>query len=103
MKPNQEAWARSRDRLAQAVESIGFPRELAEVMARQLGAPKAIDRMTAYIDQARPRTMEMLADEMLAICDEIAAWREKKESQTAQAHYNAMLYYGKIGRGDRDE
>ena len=30
-------------------------------------------------------------DEMLAICAEIEAWREKKESQEAQAGYNAWL------------
>ena len=92
MTENQEAWARSRDRLRQAVRSLGYPDELANLMARQLGSPKAIDRMTSYIYQARPRSMEMLADEMLAICDEIAAWREKKESQEAQARYNAYLY-----------
>ena len=64
-------------------------------MARQLGSPKAIDRMTSYVYQARPRTEEMLVDEMLAICAEIETWREKKESQEAQARYNARLYYKK--------
>ena len=34
-------------------------------------------------------------DEMLAICAEIETWREKKESQEAQARYNARLYYKK--------
>ena len=37
----------------------------------------------------------MLVDEMLAICAEIETWREKKESQEAQARYNAWLYYKK--------
>ena len=32
---------------------------------------------------------------MLAICAEIETWREKKESQEAQAQYNARLYYKK--------
>ena len=62
-------------------------------MARELGSPKAIDRMTAYIHQARPRTEEMLVDEMLAIKGEIDAWRAKKEAEEAQASYNARLYY----------
>ena len=100
MTENQEAWALSRDRLSQAVRSLGYPEELANLLAKQLGSPRAIDRMTSYIYQARPRSMEMLADEMLAICDEIAAWREKKESQEAQARYNAYLYYR---RTDPDE
>ena len=65
MTPNQYLWAQARDRLAAAVTGIGFSAELAELMARQLGSPKAIDRMTSYVHQARPRTEEMLVDEML--------------------------------------
>jgi hypothetical protein len=93
MTPNQYLWAQARDRLVAAVTGIGFSAELADLMARQLGSPKAIDRMTSYVHQAHPRTEEMLVDEMLAICAEIEAWREKKESQEAQARYNARLYY----------
>lgn len=96
MTPNQYLWAQARDRLITAVTSIGFSAELAELMARQLGSLKAIDRMTSYVHQAHPRTEEMLVDEMLAICAEIETWREKKESQDAQARYNAWLYYRKL-------
>ena len=95
MTPNQYLWAQARDRLVAAVIGIGFSAELAELMARQLKSPKAIDRMTSYVHQAHPRTEEMLVDEMLAICAEIEAWREKKESQEAQARYNDRLYYRK--------
>ena len=95
MTPNQYLWAQARDRLVAAVTGIGFSAELAELMARQLGNPKAIDRMTSYVHQAHPRTEEMLVDEMLAICAEIETWRQKKESQEAQARYNSWLYYKK--------
>ena len=95
MTPNQYLWAQAKDRLVAAVTGIGFSAELAELMARQLGSPKAIDRMISYIRQAHPRTEEMLVDEMLAICAEIETWREKKESQEAQARYNSWLYYRK--------
>ena len=95
MTPNQYLWAQARDRLVAAVTDIGFSAELAELMARQLGSPKAIDRMVSYIRQAHPRTEEMLVDEMLAICAEIETWRQKKESQEAQARYNSWLYYRK--------
>ena len=91
MTPNQRIWAQSRDRLAAAVTALGFSAELAELMARQLKSPKAIDRMASYVRQARPRTEEMLVDEMLAICAEIETWRQKKESQEAQAHYSSWL------------
>ena len=95
MTPNQYLWAQARDRLVAAVTGIGFSAELAELMAKQLGSPKAIDRMVSYIRQAHPRTEEMLVDEMLAICAEIETWRQKKESQEAQARYNAWLDYRK--------
>ena len=95
MTPNQYLWAQARDRLVAAVTGIGFSAELAELMSKQLGSPKAIDRMVSYIRQARPRTEEMLVDEMLAICAEIETWHQKKESQEAQARYNSWLYYKK--------
>ena len=92
MTPNQQIWTQARDRLVTAVTGLGFSAELAELMARQLKSPRAIDRMTSYVDQARPRTEEMLVDELLAICAEIETWREKKESQQGQARYSARLY-----------
>ena len=52
---------------------------------------QAIDRMTAYLYQARPGSIETIVDEMLAITSEIEAWREKKESLEAQAGYSAWL------------
>ena len=91
MTENRQEWTRSRDRLAAAVSSLGYPEELAGLLASQLGSPKAIRRMASYIDQARPNSLEMIADEMLAICSEIDAWREKKESRDAQAGYNIWL------------
>ena len=88
----QKQWAQARDRLVEAVTALGFPAELAELMARQLGSPRAIERMCSYVRLAHPNSAEMLVDEMLAIQAEIEAWREKKESQEAQAGYSAWLY-----------
>ena len=103
MNDHRQIWARARDGLVSAVTAQGFSAELAELMARQLGSPKAIDRMTSYVLQARPRTEEMLVDEMLAICDEIQTWRERKESREAQASYNARLFYGISAEDEADE
>ena len=61
MTPNQYLWTQAQDRLVAAVTGIGFSAELAELMAKQLGSPKAIDRMVSYIRQARPRTEEQWA------------------------------------------
>ena len=91
MTPNQRQWARTRDDLASALSSLGYPEELADLLARELGVPKAIDRMASWLLQARPRTMELIVDEMLAIRAEIDTWREKKAGQEAQAGYSAWL------------
>jgi hypothetical protein len=103
MTDNRILWAEAKNRLAAAVSFLGFAPELAELMAKQLGSPKAIDRMTKYIYLARPRSEEMLVDEMLAICDEIDAWRRKKTGQEAQANYYALREYGGLGRDDTGE
>ena len=100
MTGNQRLWAQARDRLVSAVVSLGFTAELADLMARQLGSPKAIDRMTSYIHLAHPRTEERLVDEMLALCAELDAWREKKASQEVQAQYNYMRWSGALGQDD---
>ena len=91
MTPNQRIWTMSRNRLATAVSSLGYPEEFADLLARQLGSPRGIDRLTSYLYQAKPDTMEMIIDEMLAIRSEIDAWREKKESREAQTGYNYWL------------
>ena len=100
MTSNQNLWSRSRDNLVNAVTSLGFSSELAELLTRELGSPKAIDRMASYVRQAKPRSEEMLVDEMLAIKAEIETWRERKEAMEAQARYNARLFYGKPVDGD---
>ena len=91
MRPEQRLWAQARDRLAAAVEALGYPAEFADLLAKQLGSPKAIDRLASYLYQAKPASVEMIIDEMLAIRAEIDAWREKKENRDAQAGYSAWL------------
>ena len=74
-----------------AVAALGYPEEFADLLAKQLGSPKAIDRLASYIRQANPDSMEMIIDEMLAIRAEIDAWREKKENREAQEGYSRWL------------
>ncbi len=91
---NRILWEQSRDALESVIVSLGFPAELGEMIARHLGSPKAIDRMTAYLQYERPTDDRIIVDEMLAISDEIRAWKEKKESQASNAAYNDLLYHG---------
>ena len=102
MTQNQQIWALARNRLASAVASLGYPEEFAGLLAGQLKSPKAINRMTAYLVQAKPASVEMIVDEMLAICADMDAWREKKESQEAQAGYSAWLNSGARTESEED-
>ena len=88
--------------MEKAMQELGFRPELGDAVAKNLGSPKAMERMTAYLRNVKPRSEELVVDEMLAICSEIAAWREKKASQEANARYNEMLYYG-LGNDECDE
>ena len=49
MTPDQREWSRTRDELADAVASLGLPKELGDAMAKNLGSPKAMRRMIAYV------------------------------------------------------
>ncbi len=96
MKENQGEWVKTKDRLVTAVTELGFLKELGEEIAKNLGSIKAMERMIAYLDYVKPKKAEMIVDEMLAICEEISDWREKKESREANARYNDIRYRGLI-------
>ncbi len=74
-------WSLARDALVRAIADLGFPEELGEACARHLGSPKAMDRMTRYLDYVQPDSAELIVDEMLSIRSEIDAWRERKNSR----------------------
>lgn len=84
-------WTNTKEELVAALTSLGHPEELGELIARQLGSPKAIRRMTSYLYQVKPHSAEEVVDEMLAISAEIEAWRRKKASEQANASYNEYL------------
>lgn len=90
----RKEWTIARDELVYSIMSLGFPEELGNEIAKTLGSPKAIRRMNSYLRHVRPRSAELVVDEMLAIRAEIDAWRDKKEAQNANDRYNEMRYYG---------
>ena len=91
MTPHQFVFSMARERLIRAVTACGFPAELGELCARQIGSPKGIDRLTSYIYNVRPKSEELLVDEMLAIADQISTWRDKRESEETQWRYTMWL------------
>ena len=101
MSEIQREWAMTKDRLVSAIKHLGFPAALGEQIASQLGSPKAMDRMLAYLNYVKPRSEELIVDEMLAICSDIDAWKAKKAAEEANAKYNEILYYG-LGNDEED-
>ena len=87
-------WTKKKDELVAEIERLGFPKELGEMIAKNLGSPKAMDRMIAYLYYVKPQKEELIVDEMLAICSDIAAWKDKKASEQANAAYNEVLNMG---------
>ena len=87
-------WTRTKNELVQSIVRLGFAAELGEAVAKHLGSPKAMERMISYLDYVKPKTEELVVDEMLAIRSEVDAWKEKKASEEANARYNELLYYG---------
>ena len=87
-------WVYAKQKLTEELVALGHPAELADEIAKNIGSPKGIDRMTAYLRYVKPTKVELVVDEMLAICSDIQAWREKKLSEEANANYNMILNCG---------
>ena len=91
MTQNQQEWSYAKKEMMDSLMALGYPRELGDEIAKNLGSPKAMWRMTSYLDKVKPERVEEVVDEMLAIRTEIESWRIKKENQEANARYNEML------------
>lgn len=94
MTEAQKEWTDRRDELIRAMSEIGYPPEVASEIAKMLGSPKSVARMASYVRNVSPLTMEMIADEALAIKSDADRWRERQASLEANRKYNEMLYFG---------
>ena len=96
----KEAWKKAYAELIRTLERMGYPEDFAKAVAKNLGSEKTMRRMTAYLQAAKPRSAEEIADEMLAIMSDRDRWVQKKENEYYNSRYNQMLYEG---LGDPDE
>ena len=94
MTDYQKLWVQQKNELVAALRQLGFPEELGESLAKQLGSPRAMERMLGYLHHEKPRNVEILVDEALAIRSDFDRWRDKKVAEEANARYNELLYYG---------
>ena len=87
-------WARTKLELVGEIKKLGFPESLGNEIAVNLGSPKAMERMIAYLHYVKPNKAELIVDEMLAICSDIDRWHKKKMSEEANASINTILEEG---------
>ena len=88
------SWKRAYDSLIETICSMGHPQELAEMIAKNLGSEKTMNRMTGYLLHAKPSSAEEIVDEMLAIMDDRERWVKKKQAEYYNAKYNELMYNG---------
>ena len=69
-------WTDTKNQLVKEIIDLGFPDQLGAEVAKNLGSPKAMRRMIAYLRVVKPKKAELVVDEMLAICSEIENWRD---------------------------
>ena len=72
----QRNWIIAKKRMMDALTRLGFPEALGDQIVRNLGSPKAMERMTSYLNNVKPKKAELVVDEMLAIWSDIARWKE---------------------------
>ena len=87
--------------LVNTVVRMGYPKEFGIAIANNLRTEKTMSRMIGYLRNAKPRSAEEIADEMLAIMEDRERWTKKKEAEYYNAKYNEMLYFG-LGTEDEE-
>ena len=83
-----------RQQLIHIIESYGYPKEFAAVLADELKTEKQMTRMIGYLLSAHPTRIEDIVDEMLAIKADFASYRQKKINEYNNSAYNDLLNKG---------
>ena len=86
--------------LLQTIVRMGYPEEFGTAIADNLRTEKTMSRMIGYLNQAKPKSADEIADEMLAIMEDRERWIQKKTAEYYNGKYNELLWYG---LGEEDE
>lgn len=81
----------AKDDLVRTMQRLGYSAEFAYMISEELDTEWACSRMKSYIVQARPEHLEDIADELVAICEARAKYKNKAISEHANASYTAWL------------
>ena len=96
-------WSDARSALLEAFRRLGYPDEFASEVIKNLGSPRAMNRMAAYLRNVQPQKVEMVVDEMFAIMEDSRSWRRKKEAEEANAAISMWYNSGRRGEDGQDE
>lgn len=84
----------ARKRLITQMQRMGYPYEFAFLIAQELGTERTMGKMSGFLKNAGPVSMEAVADEMVAILEDRQHWIEKKTAEYYNQKYNELMYYG---------
>ena len=87
----KEGFLKAYGELIRTCEALGYGEELGKVLAKNIHSEIGLKRMAGYLRNARPKSMEEIADELVAINEDRQTWLRKKEAQEAGSYYNAWL------------
>lgn len=96
----QATWRKAWAELLAELARLGIPEEVGKYIAQNLRTERCLRRMTGYLRNAHPTTMEEIADEMLAIMEDRNSWTRRREAQESNARYNAWLNSDRRGTDD---
>jgi hypothetical protein len=71
----------NRKKVFEALTELGFRKEFAYVVSREMDTDYLSKRMTGYLYAARPSSMEEVADEMVSIIEERNRLQDKIENR----------------------
>jgi len=89
--------------LRDLLKKKGYPAEFCDAISFELNTDYTAARMIGYIKAEPFTSMEIVADEMLAILSDRETYVKKKEAEYAQSKINEMYMYGLGISSDEDE
>lgn len=55
MDYDKRKWIEAKEKLIREIIALGFPEELGDAFAKNLGSPQAMYRMTVYLQNVKPK------------------------------------------------
>lgn len=87
----RDSWRQAYGDLLRAFEERGLPAEVGKLFAKNLRSERSIRRMISYLRNARPTSMEEIADELIAIMEDREHWIQKKQAEESNRAYTQWL------------